>query len=140
MNSSSCIEQKGVIEEISNGMVKVNITSFSACANCHAQKACNFIDSEIKHILVPIEEEQYSIGETVKIFMKRSLGLKAAFIAYIVPVFILIATLLILTSFKLNELFVGLITLMILTPYFLLVYRFRDSLRNTFIFRLNKES
>ncbi len=139
MDSSTCIEQKGIIEEISEGMVKVNITSLSACANCHARKACNLIESETKHICVPTEGNHYSVGETVRIFMKRSLGLKATLIAYIIPMAILISTLIILTSFQLNELFVGTFTLFILIPYFLVVYRFRESLRNTFAFRINKE-
>lgn len=140
MNSSTCIEQKGVVEEISEGMVKVNITSFSACANCHARKACNFIDSKIKQIIVPSEGDHYAIGDTVHVIMKRVLGLKAACIAYIVPVFLLITTLLILTSLKFNELVVGVFTLLILAPYFLLVYRFRESLRKMYTFRLKKES
>ena len=139
MNSTTCIEQEGVIETISEGMAKVNITSFSACANCHAKKGCNLIDSKTKHILLPTGKTQYSIGDTVRIFMKRSLGLRATLIAYIIPLVILITTLLVLTSLKLNELFVGLITLLILVPYFILVYHFRESLKKTFTFRLIRE-
>ncbi len=139
MDSATCIEQKGVVEALSEGMVKVKITSFSACANCQAKKGCNFIDSKTKHIFVPAGESQYSIGETVRIFMKRSLGLRATLIAYIVPLVILITTLLVLSTLKLNELFVGSITLLILIPYFLLVYHYRESLKKTFTFRLNRE-
>ena len=139
MDYTSCIEQKGVVETISEGMVKVSITSFSACANCHAKKGCSLIDSKTKHIFVPLGKTQYSIGDTVRIFMKRSLGLKATLIAYIIPLVILITTLLVLSSLKLNELFVGLITLLILVPYFMLVYHFRESLKKTFTFRLIRE-
>jgi len=139
MDSATCIEQKGIIEEISEGLVKVNITSFSACANCHAKKACNLIESETKHIYVPTKGNHYSVGETVRVIMRRGLGLRATLIAYIIPLTLLISTLIILTSFQLNELVVGLITLSILTPYFMLVYRFRESLKNTFTFRINKE-
>ena len=140
MDSSTCIEQKGVVEEISEGMVKVNIVSYSACADCHAKKACNFIDSDIKQIMVPQGNEDYIIGDNVRIYMKRSLGLKATLIAYIIPIFILIAALLLFTSFNMGELAAGILTLLILAPYFLIIYRFRDSLKNTFTFQLNKES
>lgn len=140
MDSATCIEQKGVIEAISDGMVKVNITSFSACANCHAKKACNFIDSQTKFIDVPSGNSQYSIGDTVRVFMKRSLGLRATLIAYIIPLIIIISSLFVLTAFELNELFVGLFTLLVLVPYFFLVYHYRESLKNTFTFRINKES
>jgi sigma-E factor negative regulatory protein RseC len=140
MDSASCIEQKGVIEEISKGMVKVSFMSVSACAECHARKACNLIDSENKHVLIPAEENTYSVGEIVRISMKRNLGLKAAVIAYVVPVFLLILTLLILTSLSMDELTAGLFTLLILAPYFILVYLFRDKMQKTFVFRLNKEN
>jgi len=136
MDSAACIEQKGVIEAISEKSVTVNITSFSACANCHAKKACTFIDTTSKLIEVPVAGSKYSVGETVHVFMKRNLGLKATFIAYILPLIILITSLLILTSLKMNELFVGVITLVILVPYFLLIYHFRESLKNTFTFKL----
>ncbi|MBA7528688.1 hypothetical protein ES705_20876 [subsurface metagenome] len=140
MDSSTCIEQKGVVEEISNGMARVNINMFSACAGCHAKKACNFIDARFRHIMVPTDGNHYSIGETVGIIMKRSLGLKASFIAYFIPLALLIVTLLVLTSLRLNEVFAGILTLLILAPYFILVYRFREKLTRTFTIRLRKES
>ena len=82
----------------------------------------------------------YSVGDTVQVFMKRSLGLKATLIAYILPLIILMASLIALTSLRLSELFVGTFTLIFLIPYFYLLYHFRESLKNTFTFRLNKES
>jgi sigma-E factor negative regulatory protein RseC len=139
MDSVACIEQKGVVAAISKGMITVNITTASACANCHAKKGCNFLNSETRHIMVQAGGYHFKVGESVRVLMKRSLGLKATLIAYIIPLLILVITLLTLSSLKLNELFVGLTTLLILVPYFLLVYRFRESLKNTFTFRLNKE-
>lgn len=139
MDSATCIEQKGVVEAISEGMVKVNITTFSACANCHAKKGCNFIESKTQHIFAPTGKTHFSIGETVRVIMKRHLGLRAAFIAYIMPLTVLVITLLILSSMQISELIVGLSALLIMVPYFLLLYRFRESLKNTFTFSVNKE-
>ncbi len=138
MDSSPCIEQKGVIEEIVNGYAKVRISSFAACANCFAKASCGIPEGTTRHIEVPVREEVFSEGESVLVNMKRTMGMKATLIAYIVPFVLVITTLLILTSFHITELFSGLISLLVLLPYFIGLYFFSDHLRRSFIFTLRK--
>ena len=139
MDSSPCIEQKGVIEEITDGLAKVRITSFSACANCLTKDSCGLLSGGVnKHIEIPDSKGEFQKGETVFINMRRSMGLKATLIAYIIPFFLIILTLLMLTSIRLKELYAGLISLSVLIPYFTGLYFFRDHLRRTFIFTMRK--
>jgi len=139
MDSASCIEQKGVIENIENGLAKVNITTFTACAHCHAKNACNISTESSRIIQVPVGEGSYTPGELVRIIMKRSLGMQATFFAYIFPFILVLGFLIILTSLKLSEFIAGVSSIILLVPYFLGLYLFRERLKRTFTFTLQKE-
>jgi len=139
MDSASCIEQKGVIENIEDGLANVNITTFSACTHCHAKNACNISSESSRIIQVPVGEGMYTPGELVRIIMKRSLGMRAAFFAYIFPFILVLALLIVLTSIELSELLAGLSSIVLLVPYFLGLYFFRERLKRTFTFTLQKE-
>ena len=138
MNSIDCVEQKGIIEEITNGIATVNITSFSACSSCQSKSACGMSESEEKQIHVAVDSHQYKKGELVNILMKRSLGLRATLLAYVLPFCFVILALIILTSAGINEAIAGLISLGVLALYFLLLHLNKGKLQKTFQFTLNK--
>ncbi len=138
MNSSSCIEQKGVIEEIVDGLAKVRISSFEACATCHAKSACGISEGSTRYYEVPVADNEYSKGEPVLINMKRIMGLKATLIAYIIPFLLVITILFLFTWLDADELITGIVSLIILVPYFSGLYLFRNHLRRSFIFTLRK--
>jgi len=138
MYSSSCIEQKGVIEEIANGLAKVRISSFTACADCHAKTLCGIPGDTTRYIEVPVKDNDFFIGEPVYIGIKRTLGLKASLLAYLVPFILMLLMLIMLLSFQVNELISGMITLLILLFYFIGLYFFRDRMSKAFTFILQK--
>lgn len=138
MNSSGCVEQKGTIEEIKDGVVKVNLLSVSACATCHAKGACSMLDIQNKSIDVYESGNNYKKGEVVNIIMRQSLGYKAMLFAYGLPFLLVLAALIILTSLHVNELMTGLGSLSLLIPYYLIIYFFRNNLQKTFTFTIRK--
>lgn len=138
MNSNDCVEQKGIIEEINQGVATVNITSFSACSSCESKSACGMSESTEKQIHVPLLKDNFKKGELVKIIMKKSLGLKATLLAYILPFLIVIIVLIILKEFGINEAISGLASLAILAVYFFILHLYKDKLQKTFQFTLNK--
>lgn len=138
MNSNDCVEQKGIIEEINNGIATVNITSFSACASCQSKSACGMTESADKHIHVLVNETLFKKGELVKILMKKSLGLKATLLAYVLPFIAIIFTLIVLKSIGVEEFISGIVSIAILALYFFILHLFKDKLQKTFQFTLNK--
>ena len=138
MNSSSCIEQKGVIEEIADGLAKVRISSFEACAACHAKSVCGISEGSTRYYEVPVADNEFSKGEPVFIKMKRIMGLKATLIAYIIPFLLVITVLFLFTWLDADELITGIVSLIILVPYFCGLYLLRNYLRRSFIFTLRK--
>ena len=138
MDSTSCVEQKGIIEEINNGIARVNITSYSGCASCQSKGACGMTEVAEKQIDVPILNQKYNIGELVIILMRESLGLRATLLAYVLPFLVVIVALIVLTSSGLSEVVSGLMSIGALALYFVLLHFFKDKLQKTFQFTLNK--
>jgi positive regulator of sigma E activity len=70
--------------------------------------------------------------------MKQSLGLRATLLAYVLPFMIVLLALMVLTSLGMPEVFAGLLSLVMLSVYFVLLHFFKDKLQKTFQFTLNK--
>ena len=139
MDSSACIEQQGVIKKIENGIASVSITTFTACSTCSSKSGCSMMAGTDKEIQVVLDNKgNFHTGETVSVGMKKTLGMKAAILAYILPFVIVIFTLLLLTMLKFSEVIAGSGALFILLPYFILLYILRDKLQKTFSFTLRK--
>lgn len=138
MDSNDCVEQKGIIEEISHGVATVNITSFSACSSCESKAACGMSETSEKKIQVVLESIPFKEGELVKILMKKSLGLKATLLAYVLPFMLVIIALIVLKNLDVAEAISGLIAIIALAVYFFVLHLYKDKLRKTFQFTLNK--
>ncbi len=138
MNSSYCIEQRGTIEEIKDGLIRVNLLSVSACATCHAKGACSMMDVQNKSIDVYDSGNGYKIGEVVNVIMRQSLGYKAMILAYGIPFLLVLGSLIILTSLHTSELIAGVVSLSVLIPYYLIIYFLKNSLQKTFTFTIGK--
>lgn len=138
MNTSVCFEQKGIIESVNNNRITVRIDRGSACGHCSAQGLCNLAESTERIIEVNNSTQLFSIGEWVQVTMSRSMGNKAILLGYFIPFVLFISTLLILSAYGLPEWITGLVSLLILIPYFIILYIFRERLRRTFSFSIHK--
>lgn len=138
MNTSVCFEQKGIIESVNDNRITVRIDRGSACGHCSAQGLCNLAESTERIIEVNNSTQLFSIGEWVQVTMSRSMGNKAILLGYFIPFVLFISTLLILSAYGLPEWITGLVSLLILIPYFIILYIFRERLRRTFSFSIHK--
>ena len=139
MASSETIEHSGIISDVSDKLIKVNIMAESACGNCRVRSSCSIGDKEVKTIEVFRKQgETYSVGEEIKVVLERSLGMKALGLGYIAPFLILVVILSVLISIGLNEGLAGLLSLLSLVPYYFGLSFFRDRLKKEFSFRLRK--
>lgn len=135
---SGNIHHSGVVERIEAGVIYVRIVQQSACAGCHAKSMCNAAESKEKIIEVEDHSNAYRIGEDVSVCGQASLGLKAVFLAFVVPLFIILLSLIIGTELQLRETTAGLVSLLPLIPYYYIIYRMRGRLKKRFVFRLEK--
>lgn len=134
--SSSVITHDGVVDSISNHLVRVRIINMSACSGCHAKGACNASDQEEKIIDVYTDATKYKLGEKVTIASKLSTGFKALLYGYVFPFVIVLLTLIILTVLNMNEIRAGLISLATLVPYYFILFMFRKNIKKDFTFEI----
>lgn len=137
MGTTKEIKHPGVITNIDNSGIKVSITAYSACSSCKIKGVCSISDVKDKIVEIP-NRGNFSVGQKVQVSMSQTMGFKALFLGYVLP-FILVCTTLIGTSiFSGSEVVTGLISLGILAPYYLVLYYFKDKLKNKFSFSVNK--
>ena len=137
MPETSSICHQGTVINTSEEIVFVRIETVSACAACKAKSMCNLTDVQEKIIEVPhATPSVYKPGDLVTIQMKRSMGAKALWLGYLLPFVIVMASLFIFSYLTGNELQAGLISLLLLLPYYLVLYALRDRLKNTFRFEI----
>jgi sigma-E factor negative regulatory protein RseC len=148
------ISHEGVVKEITPDFIKVTIVSKSACAGCHAKGFCSASEMQEKVIEIKrgkavtgvgrstapaqSQAEEYRVGESVSVNMEQKLGNRAVWVAYAVPVVILLILLLSLQRFVTNELYLGLIVLGAIALYFFILYLFRGKVGRGFHFTISK--
>ncbi|MCD7973588.1 MAG: SoxR reducing system RseC family protein [Candidatus Azobacteroides sp.] len=135
MNSK--IEHPGVIQAIYPDMIVVKIEQVSACAGCHAQNACSVADKTDKLIEVPASGKDFSVNDTVCVTGESSMGLLAVWYAFGLPL-ILLFSILFFTKNRINETYQILLLLGIMVVYYLILYLFREKMKNRFVFHLKK--
>ncbi|MCC8154232.1 MAG: SoxR reducing system RseC family protein [Tannerellaceae bacterium] len=132
------IQHTGIIQRIEGNSIFVKIIQQSACAGCHAKGICSAADSKEKLIEVTDYSGQFNVNEEIVISGKSSLGLFAVFLAFIIPLLLIIVILVAGHLLSWQESISALTALLTLLPYYVLLYFNRDKLKRTFIFTLRK--
>lgn len=141
MKKENSVNHKGTIIAIEDGNIRVEIINKSMCAACHAKGFCSAGDSKEKIVDVPYYNNgEYSVGDEVEVVMRRSMGFRAVWISYVIPLAILLIFLLSLLGFNLNELQAGGGALLAVCLYYIVVYLFRDKIANKFVFTIAKNN
>lgn len=134
MNCS--IAHKGVVRTITNDMITVAIATESACGDCHAKNICGF--SEVSEKIVHVSNngsQNVQIGDEIQVTMDSSLGTKAVLLAYIIPLFILIASLFFFLQIS-TELVAASVAIALVVCYFLILHKKRNQLERKFSFSI----
>ena len=127
------ISHEGVITKITENELEIKIVSQSACAACHAKSACGMGEQAEKVLTVPRPEGQdFHLFQKVNLTMKVGQGNKAAVLAYLIPIVLLLAALFICLGLGLGEGWSALISIGVLVPYYIVLYLQRDKLKKRF--------
>ena len=138
--SKNEVSHEGTILEITPEYTTVEIVAQSACAACHARGLCGVADEKRKIIMVPTDPyASYKVGDSVLVMLKKSMGMKAVWISYVIPLFILMILILSLSSVTVHEVYAGLAAIGGVALYYLVIYLFRDKLANDFVFYIKEK-
>jgi sigma-E factor negative regulatory protein RseC len=129
------IRHSGRILEITPDFTTVQIVVSSACSSCHAKAMCGMSEDEEKVIMVPTDPyAEHKVGDEVQVMTKMSMGMKAVWISYVIPLAILMILILSLSRVIGNEYLTGLGAITGVALYYFGIWLFRDRLSNEFVF------
>lgn len=138
MSKSNEIRHTGKILEITPDFTTVQIVVSSACSACHARAMCGMSEDEEKVIMVPTDPYSgHDVGDEVQVLTKMSMGLKAVWISYVIPLAVLMILILSLHSVIGNDLLTGLSAIGGVALYYFCVWLFRERLQNEFVFYID---
>lgn len=133
------IEHEGIIEKINGNQLTVRILQQSACSACHAKEVCMAAESKEKLVEVADFSGRFRENERVIVEGKESIGYKAVFWAFVVPLAILVLILaLTLSLWGFSETEAAISAMLALFPYYLVLYFLRKKMANLFRFNVKK--
>ena len=133
------ISHNGVIDRIEGQTVYVKISQLSACAGCHAKSACMAADRKDKIIEATDISGRFQPNEEVIVYGQTSMGLFAVFLAFVLPLCLVLAVTVSGILLGWAEQASALVGLSMLVPYYGILYLCRDKLKNKFIFTIEKQ-
>ena len=133
----TCVKHDGVVSKISNHSITVALTGNVHCEACNAKTVCGASESNSKEIEVEDVSQALRLNENVEVILKKNVGLKAVFWAYVFP-FILLMTALLVSSLYYKEWVAGLLAFAILVPYYGMLYVLRSTFKKEFQISLIK--
>ena len=136
-----CVEQKGIVIKKQEDKLVVKIEQKSTCSSCHARGACTSLDKKDKEIEIKSKDAaNYNIGDEVIITISTKLGMKAVFIAFVLPlILIVLALFLSIKIFSLSQSLSALISLLVLSAYYFLLYKQNLFLSKQFNFTIKEK-
>ena len=133
------ITHKAKVIDMTPDFTTIEIMVSSACAECHAKGLCGVSESEEKVISLPTDPyATYNVGDEVILATKKSMGFKAVWISYVIPLAVLMILILSLLAIfegaQGKEAVAGLGALAGVAVYYFVIWLLRDRLKNEFVF------
>jgi sigma-E factor negative regulatory protein RseC len=116
------LQHSGLVTEVTNTKVKITLTEVSGCSSCH-NSLCMLGESKAKQVEIPSKDRAFTVGQKVVIRIKPSSGYIALFLLYLLPFGLMVAAMLLLLHYNYSEGIAGLGSLLILVPYYGVLYR-----------------
>lgn len=137
MNNKETISHEGIITRITDDELEIKIVAQSACATCHAKSACGMGERSEKRLTVPRPQgRDFALMQRVNVVMSLGQGNKAAILAYLIPIILLLAVLFVCLGLGMSEGLAALVSIVALIPYYIVLYLRRDKLKQQFEYRI----
>jgi len=120
------LEHIGLVTDNCNGRVKISLVG-SGCSACH-KSLCMLGDSKSKEVEISSSGNNFQAGDEVLVRVNPASGYKAVAFLYLLPFILILLVLMFLLQRGYSEGIAGLGSLLILIPYFGMVYGFRKQI------------
>ena len=131
------IGHSGVIESVEDGCLRVRILQESACAACKVAGQCHAAESKEKIVDVYIQAtDGYTVGQTVTVTASKNAVKLSMAVAFGLPLVIMVLALVLTLLITGSEAKAGLAALLVLVPYYLMVWMMRNRIGAVVTFRI----
>lgn len=140
------IRHEGTVISIAGNHVRVHILQASACASCKAASQCTASESKVKIIDVWTDNSaEFNVGDNVVVEIANRIGMMSVLVGFVAPICAVlfgVILALILTGegciFHIDEPYnqavAAVVGLLMLLPYYIVLYIFRDRIREKVTF------
>ena len=137
MKNVETISHEGIVTKITDDELEIKIMAQSACAACHAKSACGMGEQAEKILTIPRpKDKDFALNQKVNVKMAIGQGNKAAVLAYLIPIMLLLAVLFVCLGLGVNEGLSALISIVAIVPYYIVLYLRRDKLKKQFFYTI----
>ena len=116
-----------MVDEITPTGIKVRLTRTSACGGCGLSSRCNASECRDMLVSIPVDSDVYNVGDRVMVVTSSASVKKALSLGFSVPLLLLLITIvfsrLVFLASEMKAAFLG---LLVLIPYFILLYLCRN--------------
>ena len=139
MNTQETVSHEGIVTKITDEELEIKILAQSACAACHAKSACGMGEQAEKILTVPRPQDRdFALNQRVNVKMAIGQGNKAAVLAYLIPIVLLLAVLFTCIGLGLGEGLSALISIVALVPYYIALWCLKDRIQRQLTFYIEK--
>ena len=132
------IAHTGKVIDVTPDFTTVEIIASSACSSCHAKGLCGMSEEQEEIIMLPTNGfDDFKVGDEVQVLTKMTMGLKAVWISYVIPLIILMILILSLSPVFKNEYLCGLAAVAGVAIYYFGIWLFKDRLSTEFVFYID---
>ena len=133
------ISHSGIIDSIEGDSVKVRIVQTTACAACKVASHCNASESKVKIVEVYCcDTAKYKTGQEVVVWASKEVANKALLLGFGLPLLLLVGVLIILLRITDSEGVAALAALGALIPYYMILWLFKEKIRQQVSFRIEE--
>lgn len=127
----------GKVVAVTPEVTTVSLLQHAACGECHAAGICGMAELAEKTVEVPTDPYVlHEVGDEVEVVLKASMGMKAVWLSYAIPLVVILAVILGLLALGVGEVPSALAGLGAGALYYLCLYLLRDRLRNEYVFTI----
>ena len=132
------IRHEGIVESVSDDVVRVRILQSSACSGCKVASHCNA--SEMKEKLIDVRTQgarsRWQVGQAVVVSTQSSMASRALLLAFGMPLLLMLAVLAVALLAGCGEGLAAMLAVGVLFPYFVVLALFRNRISKSITFRI----
>ncbi|MDR2065594.1 MAG: SoxR reducing system RseC family protein [Prevotellaceae bacterium] len=137
---SKLIKHTGVVSQIVGNDIIVDMERSSACASCESKSVCLAVDTQTQQIRLTNDNYNLKTGDIVNVILERSYSIYAVALAFAVPLFLLMLTIIIMIEiFNINEGISALAAIAIIAVYYVIIHFLDYKIKTKIKFRIEKQ-